>query len=99
HPFGPLELSVREFLHALDQRVTIAFALGEDSQKQRPRGRGDEFTRRHSGLMPCLSRYVKQRAKFFSATFPHLNCDSKTGYSVRPVIYLDYNAHTPLAPA
>src|SRR5437868_2720528 len=63
HALRPLEFAAGEFLDALDQRVTVTFAAGEQAEEQRAGGGGDELTSRHRALMPCSSRYVKQPTK------------------------------------
>src|SRR5258708_4154270 len=60
HSFRPLEFAAGEFLDALDQRIAVTFAPGEDAEQQRASGGGDEFTSRHRAPMPCSSRYVKR---------------------------------------
>src|SRR5258706_16028437 len=53
HSLRPFEFTTGEFLDALDQRVAVTFAPGEQAQKQRASGGGDEFTSRHRAPMPC----------------------------------------------
>ena len=47
------------FADALNERVAVIFAFGEDGKDERNRGSGDEFLRKHGGTIPNSARLVK----------------------------------------
>ena len=50
HPVSPFHLAAGAFLDLLNDRVAIAFALGQQRQNQRLGGSGDEFFTNHETI-------------------------------------------------